>query len=144
MQHEDQEYQVQIGTPSVEDYRRLRDVAGLSSKSLAAAERGLPNTIYAATVQYRSSAVAMGRIVGDGGCFYQVVDIAVDPEHQGKGLGKVIVSRLIDYLQAEAPEGAYVSLIADGPARYLYAKFGFEPVMPESIGMAFEVRRPGA
>ncbi|MRG55434.1 Acetyltransferase (GNAT) family protein [Phyllobacterium sp. YR620] len=142
MQHEDPEYQVQIGTPSVEDYRRLRDIAGLSSKSQEAAERGLPNTVYAATVQYQSNAVAMGRIIGDGGCFFQVVDIAVDPAHQGKGLGKIIVSRLVDYLQAEAPDGAYVSLIADGPAKYLYAKFGFRPVMPESIGMAIEIRRP--
>lgn len=142
MQNEDPEYKLHIGTPSVEDYRRLRDVSGLSSKSQEAAERGLPNTIYAATVHYREAVVAMGRVVGDGGCFYQVVDIAVDPDHQGKGLGKVVVASLIDYLRAEAPEGAYVSLIADGPARYLYAKFGFEPVMPESIGMAFEVKRP--
>ncbi len=143
MRHEDPDYQVHIGTPSVEDYRRLREVAGLSPKSQEAAEKGLPNTVYAATVRYHADTVAMGRIVGDNGCFYQVVDIAVDPEHQGKGLGKVIVAHLVDFLQAEAPDGAYVSLIADGPAQYLYSKFGFRPVMPESIGMALYVKRPG-
>jgi GNAT superfamily N-acetyltransferase len=141
MNHEDPDYQLHIGTPSIEDYRRLREIAGMSLKSQEAAEKGLPNTIYAATIRYQADTVAMGRVVGDNGCFYQIVDIAVDPVHQGKGLGKIIVSSLVDFLQAEAPDGAYVSLIADGPAKYLYAKFGFEPVTPESIGMAFRVQR---
>jgi GNAT superfamily N-acetyltransferase len=141
MNHEDPDYELHIGTPSIEDYRRLREIAGMSLKSQEAAEKGLPNTIYAATIRYQADTVAMGRVVGDNGCFYQIVDIAVDPVHQGKGLGKIIVSSLVDFLQAEAPDGAYVSLIADGPAKYLYAKFGFEPVTPESIGMAFRVQR---
>lgn len=142
MIHEGSDYQVHIGTPSIEDYRRLREIAGLSPKSQEAAEKGLPNTIYAATIRYQAGViVAMGRVIGDNGCFYQIVDIAVDPSHQGKGLGKIIVSSLIDYVKAEAPDGAYVSLIADGPAKYLYAKFGFKPVTPESIGMAFRVQR---
>lgn len=141
MIHEDPDYQLHVGAPSVEDYRRLREIALLSPKSQEAAERGLPNTIYGATIRYYADTVAMGRVVGDNGCFYQIVDIAVDPVHQGKGLGKIIVASLIDFVQAEAPDGAYVSLIADGPAKYLYAKFGFEPVAPESIGMAFLVKR---
>ncbi|ATU91654.1 GNAT family N-acetyltransferase [Phyllobacterium zundukense] len=141
MEHENPEYQLHIGTPSVEDYRRLREIAGMSLKSQEAAEKGLPNTIYAATIRHQEDTVAMGRVVGDNGCFYQIVDIAVDPAHQGKGLGKIIVSSLIDFVQTEAPDSAYVSLIADGPAKYLYAKFGFEPVAPESIGMAFRVQR---
>lgn len=141
MIHEDPDYQLHVGTPAVEDYRRLREIAGLSPKSQEAAERGLPNTIFAATIRYDADTVAMGRVVGDNGCFYQIVDIAVDPVHQGKGLGKIIVASLVDFVQAEAPDGAYVSLIADGPAKYLYAKFGFEPVAPESIGMALLIKR---
>ena len=34
----------------------------------------------------------MGRVIGDGGLFFQVVDIAVEPAHQGRGLGKAIVA----------------------------------------------------
>jgi len=47
----------------------------------------------------------------------------------------------MERLNSEAPEGAYVSLIADGDARHLYAQFGFEPVMPASIGMAMPIGR---
>ncbi|RZA16983.1 MAG: N-acetyltransferase, partial [Proteobacteria bacterium] len=38
-----------------------------------------------------------------------------------------------------APASAYVSLIADGDAKHLYAKYGFQPVMPASIGMAMKL-----
>ena len=133
------DYQLITGTPSVDDYRRLRKRAGLSEKTLSAAESGLPNTWFAVTIRHDGRAVGMGRIIGDGGTAFQIVDIAVEPEHQGKGLGKTIVSALVDHLRANAPASAYVSLIADGDARHLYAKYGFEAVMPASIGMAMRI-----
>jgi GNAT superfamily N-acetyltransferase len=71
---------------------------------------------------------------------YQIVDMAVLPEHQGRGLGKQIMAALMEWLDREAPKTAYVSLIADGPARHLYAKFGFEDVSPGSIGMGLFLR----
>lgn len=83
----------------------------------------------------------MGRLIGDGGLFYQVVDMAVMPEHQSRGLGKAIMQRLIDYIDAHAPAGAYVSLIADGDANKLYAQYGFKPTALRSIGMALVVPR---
>lgn len=132
-------YMLAPETPPVEDYRRLRRVAGLSEKTQDAAERGLPNSWFAVVARLEGRAVAMGRIVGDGGCFFQIVDMAVEPEHQGRGLGKAIFSLLLTHLKLHAPESAYVSLIADGAARHLYARFGFEPVMPASIGMALRI-----
>ncbi|MFW7384783.1 GNAT family N-acetyltransferase [Vagococcus fluvialis] len=55
----------------------------------------------------------MGRIVGDGGTVFQVVDIVVDPAYQGKGLGKLIVKELVQYIHKKVDEQAYVNLIAD-------------------------------
>ncbi|MEO1000190.1 MAG: GNAT family N-acetyltransferase, partial [Pseudomonadota bacterium] len=83
-------------------------------------------------------AVAMGRVIGDGALVLQIVDIAVLPSWQGRGLGLRIMAALMERIVAEAP-GAYVSLIADGPARHLYARFGFAPVAPASEGMALTV-----
>ncbi|WP_062210376.1 GNAT family N-acetyltransferase [Aureimonas sp. AU12] len=126
-------------TPPVDDYRRLRAVSGLSPKTQDAALRGLPGTCHGVVVRFEGRAVAMGRVIGDGGCFFQVVDMAVEPAHQGHGLGKRIFGDLMAWLHENAPESAYVSLVADGEARHLYAKFGFEPVMPASIGMALRI-----
>lgn len=128
-------YDLIAATPSSEDYRRLRLNAGLSPKSVEAASRGLPNTVYAVQVLNLGKAVGMGRVIGDGGLFLQIVDIAVEPAYQGRGLGKAIMAALMDHLTRTA-SGAYVSLIADGEARHLYAQYGFQPTAPASIGMA--------
>ena len=134
-------YAFHAETPDPETYRRLRAVSGLSPKSEEAARRGLPNTLHAVTARFDGRTIAMGRVVGDGGAFFQIVDMAVEPAHQGQGIGKAIVAALVDWLRETAPDSAYVSLVADGDARQLDAQFGFEPVMPASIGMALTIRR---
>ena len=135
------QYQIEEQAPALDDYLRLRLAAGLSGKTVEQARAGLPNTWFGVTLLHEGRAIGMGRIIGDGGTAFQIVDIALEPEHHGKGLGKAIMSALIDHLRANAPEGAYVSLIADGDARHLYAKYGFNPVMPASIGMAMNLAR---
>lgn len=134
-------YRLVPEVPGIDDYLRLRVDAGLSPKSREGASLGLPNSWFGVTVLFEGKAIGMGRVIGDGGTAFQIVDIAVEPAHQGQGLGKRIMAALMERLNSAAPAGAYVSLIADGDARHLYAKYGFEPVMPASIGMATRVTR---
>lgn len=128
-------YVIHAEVPTVETYLRLRSVAGLSAKTAEAAQLGLPHSWHAVLVTVEGEPIAMGRIVGDGGCFFQVVDICVAPEHQGCGIGKRIMGALVEELERRAPAGAYVSLMADGDARHLYRTFGFEETAPASVGM---------
>lgn len=132
-------YRVLARTPSIEDYMRLRAAGGLSAFSHEAASAGLRGTRFAVLVTKDDAAVGMGRLVGDGGCFFQIVDIVVEPEHQGHGLGKAIMSALMDHVKTALPSSAYVSLIADVPANRLYGQFGFRETAPRSLGMAFKV-----
>ncbi|MFH8680436.1 GNAT family N-acetyltransferase [Streptomyces lydicus] len=91
-------------------------------------------TWYGVVLRYEGEPIGMGRIIGDGGTAFQVVDICVHPAHQGRGLGKRIMAALAEELERRAP--AYVSLIADGPACFLYEKFGFAATTTlDSIGM---------
>ncbi|KWX72882.1 GNAT family N-acetyltransferase [Paenibacillus jilunlii] len=120
--------------PSVEQYLALRMEAGLSAMSAEGAEIGLPRSIFAVTLYEEGSLVGMGRVVGDGGCFFQVTDIAVKPSCQGRGLGKIIMREIRSFLDT-VPDRSYISLIADGEAARLYVQYGFEPVMPASQGM---------
>lgn len=135
-------YNLNIGSPTVAEYLGLREVAGLSPFEREAAKRGLDASLYAVVIRTAADgkAIGMGRLVGDGGCFVQVVDIAVAPEHQGRGLGKRIMQALMDYVASELPNTVYVSLLADGEAQRLYQKHGFEPTAPASIGMAYRKR----
>lgn len=125
--------------PTVEEYCGLRARNGLSAKTAEAAARGLPNTIHAVVLEHDGQAIGMGRVIGDGGTAFQVTDIAVLAEYRGQGLGKRIVKALVDWLEANAPKSAYVSLIADGPAKDLYAQFGFRETAPVSVGMYLRI-----
>ncbi len=80
----------------------------------------------------------MGRVIGDGGCNFELVDVAVHPEYQRRGLGYQIMEVLMNDLRANAPKSAYVCLIADRGAPALYEKFGFELTAPDSVGMAIQ------
>ena len=136
----EEEYELVEATPSSDDYRRLRVAAGLSARSAEAAAVGLPNTICAVVIEQDGRAIGMGRIVGDRGLFYQIVDIAVDPKHQKRGLGKRIVGALVDHLRQTALPSAYIGLIADGEAHRLYSLFDFKPTGPLAIGMSLSLK----
>jgi GNAT superfamily N-acetyltransferase len=136
----DDAYRLALEVPSISDYLRLRVAAGLSARSEAAAAAGLPGTIAAATVFHEGRAIGMGRVTGDGGLFFQIVDMAVEPPHQRRGLGKAIMAALMETLKKTVPAEAYVSLIADGHASELYSQFGFRPTAPASCGMAMWIR----
>lgn len=123
-------------TPTVREFCDLRVRVGLSAKTAEAAAAGLPNTRYAVVLEHEGVAIGMGRVIGDGGTAFQITDVAVLPEHQKQGLGKRIVEALVGWLRTHAPKSAYISLIADGPAKDLYAQYGFKPVEQHgSIGM---------
>ncbi|MED7788196.1 GNAT family N-acetyltransferase [Francisella sp. 19X1-34] len=130
-------YEVVESSPSVNDYCNLRLKAGLSPKSIAAAEIAMQNTWFGLHLKDGSKTIGMGRIIGDGGCHFQIVDIAVLPEYQGNGLGKLIMNHLMEYYKLNAFETSYLNLIADGDAKYLYEKFGFKTTAPKSIGMFY-------
>ncbi len=128
--------------PDASVYRRLRVETGLSPKSQEAAERGLSNTLYGVSLVKAGEVIGMGRVIGDNGTVFAVVDIAVQRDYQGQGLGKRIMAALDAWLRANAPASAYVMLIADGDARHLYAQFGFADTAPASISMAYVAPGP--
>ncbi|WP_125560294.1 GNAT family N-acetyltransferase [Pseudoalteromonas rubra] len=119
--------------PSAQEYCDMRVKAGLSPKSLEAAEIGLPNTLYGVSIREGEKLIAMGRVVGDGACNFEVVDVAVDSAYQGQGLGRRVMESIDAYLSSVALPGSYVSMIADEPI--FYEKLGYRLVAPKSQGM---------
>ncbi|CAN5300451.1 GNAT family N-acetyltransferase [soil metagenome] len=133
-------YQVKEQVPSVADYIDIRLRAGLSRKSPEAAAIGLKNGLFSVVVYAESTPVGIGRVVGDGGCFFEIVDIAVVPEHQKKGLGDLIMQRLMAYIHSNAPSTAYVSLMADNDTPKFYARYGFNASLPPNgAGMGLRI-----
>lgn len=121
---------------TVEDFLRLRIVSGLTPRPIEAAKKALPNSLFGVHLVVDASTVAMGRVVGDGALNFEIVDVAVDPNYQGKGLGRIVMQNIMHYLEQNAVEGAYITLLADVPE--LYKKFGFVLSRPECEGMHWE------
>lgn len=96
---------------------------------------GLPASWCSVCVRDSDALIGMGRVVGDGGLFFLVVDIAVSPAWQGKGWGTRIMETLMEQLRARAPATAMIGLIADGTAWQMYQRFGFKLVAPAAHGM---------
>lgn len=128
-------YQIRHEIPSAENFNQLRQKVGLSVKDSKAVDIGLSHTLFAVTIYDKDRLIAMGRVVGDGGTVFHVVDIAVNPSYQRKGLGKKVMAEIMDYLDTHTFKGSYVSLIADSPADKLYQQFGFCYTAPGSVGM---------
>ncbi|SES62498.1 Acetyltransferase (GNAT) domain-containing protein [Enterococcus malodoratus] len=130
-------YVIRIDIPEVEEYLALRKDCGLSPRGKEASKIGLSNSIYSVIIRQSKNQklIGMGRIIGDGGTAYQIVDIAVHPSEQGNGLAKKIMELLMTHIHNEIDPQAYVNLIADCPADNLYKQFGFVETAPESLGM---------
>ncbi|WP_266078581.1 GNAT family N-acetyltransferase [Haladaptatus caseinilyticus] len=127
-------YEIRDELPTVEEFVALREAAGMASRSVEAVERGLPNTVFGVTVvDDDGEVVGMARIIGDSGSVYHFCDMAVHPDHQRQGLGSRMMERLMRYVEENAPEGAYVNLMAD--VEGFYEQFGFEYTAPASRGM---------
>lgn len=133
-------YKLRAQIPTAQDYIRIRLAAGLSRKSEEAATIGLRNSLFAVTVLCNDEAIGIGRVIGDGECFFEIVDIAVLPEHQGRGVGKLVMDALMAHIHEHAPKSAYVSFMADHGTPALYEKFGFTRAQtPEAAGMYLRI-----
>lgn len=126
-------YQVIEQVASPKDFVHLRKITGLTPRTLIAAEKALPNSLYGVHILLEGKTIAMARVVGDGALNFDIVDVAVDPDFQGQGLGKTVMQHVMAYLDKAAMPSAYITLMADVPA--LYLKFGFKFSSPESEGM---------
>ena len=131
------DYRLVEQVPSVEDYNRVRTEADLSKRDPAAAKVGLPNTQLCVCAKSGERVVGIGRIIGDGGLFFQVVDVAIVPEHQGEGLGAMVMDALMSWLRGSASSDAYVQLIAAERTTGFYERYGFRVRTPEGSDMSF-------
>jgi GNAT superfamily N-acetyltransferase len=78
--------------------------------------------------------VGMGRVIGDGAFYFYLQDVAVDPAHQGRGVGSELVTRLLLQVERVAPPDAFVGLFAAEASGALYERYGFA-VHPGMTGM---------
>jgi GNAT superfamily N-acetyltransferase len=102
----------------------LYRVAPLGIKPPTALETVFTNSMFNCFVYDGGNVVGAGRALADGiDCAY-IADIAVHPDHQGRGLGRAIIERLVK----AATGHKKIILYANPGAEGFYAKLGFYPM----------------
>jgi len=77
--------------------------------------------------------------LGDGAHFYYVKDVNVHPDWQGKRVGTALMRELMDWADANGPDGAMIGLYTGEMLTNFYGQFGFRA----GYGMTRTVRRRG-
>ena len=108
-----------------DELSELYRVAPLGTKPPEALATVFGNSRYAAFVRAGGALVGAGRALADGlDCSY-IADIAVHPDHQGRGLGRQIVLDLVERSRGHRKIVLYANPGAEG----FYATLGFLPML---------------
>ncbi len=121
--------------PSVEEYRKLRSLVGWWDTDEKATKIALNNSLFSVVATEGETVVGTGRIAGDGGLYFYIQDLIVQPDYQSKGIGKAIMKELMAYIKNNAKPGSYIALMtAKGLEKY-YEIYGFEARKADAPGM---------
>ncbi|OXM16223.1 GNAT family N-acetyltransferase [Paenibacillus herberti] len=123
--------------PTVLEHNTLWESVGWGTIDTEMTEQSIANSVYAVVVVFDGEVIGMGRIVGDGAMYFYIQDVAVLPEHQGEGIGKMIVEQLLAYIKkCKYKNGiAFVGLFASHGNDKFYESYGFKDHSPEMTGM---------
>lgn len=90
-------------------------------------ELAMRHTLFRVSVFDGEKPIAMARMLGDMGLNYYIKDVAVRPEYQGAGLGRLLINELMDYIDRNGVSGTdiFVELCAGPDKIAFYEKFGF-------------------
>lgn len=104
-----------------EELSALYRVAPLGNKQPSNLKTAFSNSMYRCFVYEGGRLVGVGRALADGADCSYICDIAVLPSHQGTGLGKEIVGRLVERSRGHKK----IILYAVPGKEPFYRKFGF-------------------
>ena len=123
-------------TLRAEDLHRLRESAGWTQLRVEQLQRAIESAAYVICCCDAQQAVGAARVLWDGGALAVLADVIVLPDYQGRGIGRTLVSRALDFLRAQCMAGWKINVIllaAHGKEGF-YRQFGFVPRPTDTLG----------
>lgn len=112
-----------------QELSELYRIAPLGEKQPGDLQQVFGNSMFHCFVRHRGHLVGAGRALADGRDCSYLCDIAVHPQHQGRGLGRTIVAKLI-----ELSAGHNKIMLYSAPGKEaFYKQLGFQRL---TTGMA--------
>jgi GNAT superfamily N-acetyltransferase len=114
----------ELATIDWDELSQLYRIAPLGEKPPDALRTVFGNSMFRCFCYAGDALVGAGRALADGlDCAY-IADVAVHPDHQGRGLGREIIQRLVTASRGHKK----IILYANPGAEPFYAKLGFLPM----------------
>lgn len=123
------------------EYQTIRKTTGWDMLSDEVVSKGLKNDLYSVCVFDENKLIGIGRIVGDGAIYFYIQDIIVIPEYKGKGIGKLIMQHIEDYLNKTANHNSFIGLMAAIDVQKFYHQFGYTERPDSKPGMYKMIRK---
>ena len=124
-----------------QEYNELRDKVNWKTIDIIRTEKALQESKYVKKVVLNNKPIAMGRAISDG-MYVLIVDIVVIPEYQNKGIGKMVINRLLEEIEKDTKDGdaTSITLIAVSGKEGFYEKCGFIKLPHGETGHAMRKR----
>lgn len=122
-------------TPEI--YESVRKSVGMEEYKREDVEIALKHTLFSVVVWEKDRPVGIGRVIGDGRVAFFIKDVAIVPDRQGKGIGTLVMEKLMEYIRSAGADNAYAGLMSLNGKEEFYKKFGFHvrPYQNEGSGM---------
>jgi len=123
-------------TLTTADFLCLFASAGWGCPPEKMVEVSLKNSYASFAVEEDGKIIGMARLLGDGGMAFYLKDFVILPEYQGKGIGKLLLEHVQDYIRNDMEEGwkTCLELMSAKGKEGFYEKLGFEERPTENGG----------
>ena len=110
---------------TVQDYCRLRKSVDFYDIPEEHVKRALERSDFITVAFVDNVAVGMARLIEDG-TQVLVMDVVVQPEYQGYGVGKGLMEQIRNYIENTGYDRMIVNLITDESKTGFYEKLGYQ------------------
>ena len=113
---------------TAEQFIELWETVWGDGPSLKQTELAMNHTLFRISVWDGDTIAAMARMIGDMGLNYYIKDVVVRPEYQRKGIGRMMINELLQFINNNGVKGTDISveLCAYPDKIPFYEKLGFE------------------
>ncbi len=127
---------------SAEEFIILWETVWGQAPTLEQIKLAMEHTLFRVSIFDDDKIIAMARMIGDMGLNYYIKDVIVRPEYQGKGIGRMLINELLEFVNSNGirDTSIFVELCAMPDKIPFYEKFGFDTNEAQRLKMMYQVK----
>lgn len=122
--------------PTADEFNSLTKAVGWGTRDRNVVEEAFKHSLYAISAYDDDKFIGFGRILGDKTIFVHIHSIMVSPDYQGKQIGTVIITKILEQIEEYRKVNPYIRayLGASKGKEGFYEKFGFVSRPNDDLG----------